>query len=668
MPIKMVWVSTMIDIRILISFSELIILVLAFHQIGVKSSLAPLCAVGSVVVVFTLCGCLGALPVAGWLVLFASIISVGWLVFRCLVQKKLLRIPQFGFWFFTVGGLFLIILLWLKQPMFTEWDEFSFWGVGSKLLKEYNQLYTTAPVGWIWTQTQKPALLVFSYFFQFFGNGYAEWQSYVAVDIFLLATMTTVLGSLEDKKKIGAAIPLAVLMLLLPFVFYHYQNITNVSPAYLCVLGDLPLGFAFGATLCAHYCEKKYSAINILPVCLGLVLTTLTKDTGMALALVAMVLSFVDAMLCAKPRQLESVKASWKKESLYFVAMLTSIVTAFGGWELYINLTTGASRTEAAGSTATIGIAEMPFVFLGELLSSNKSGFFIEITGNMLRSFFTSFGYMLGSGVVFLLLVWGILGGAILIYREKPAMRRYIFYGIGSTMGFICWYSLITMSYLYVLRPEQALIYESYERYVYPYYVGWLLGALCLFATAISASTRKKIALGQLGLVTLTALIFLRISQLVPEQYTVLGVHPDEYNRRQEFAQSVQQLCARLDPEGRTFFVSSNDDGLGWFMYCYEMLPYQLDYSYGGGTMEERVISSNGSIQKIHVTIDAWEIYLVESGCTTVYIDYASSDFAAEYGALFEDNMTSYHNRQTNLYEVTTENGNVVLVPILMIS
>ena len=62
------------DARVLLAFAQLLVLALAFRELGVKSSLAPLCAVGGVVGVLTAFGCFGVLAAGGWVLAAASFI------------------------------------------------------------------------------------------------------------------------------------------------------------------------------------------------------------------------------------------------------------------------------------------------------------------------------------------------------------------------------------------------------------------------------------------------------------------------------------------------------------------------------------------------------------------------------------------------------------------
>lgn len=716
------------NLRILLAFAALLALALFYVRLGLSASLAPLCAVGTVALWLSLAGALGFLRAGGWLLyLFCAGCAV-FLLWQGIARKKQPPRPGFGFWFFALGGLGFMVLLWLRQPLFAGWDEFSLWGTAAKLMKLNDELYTTAPVGWIWTPTQKPAYIVFGYFFQFFGTAFAEWQTYVACDIFLLALLASLFAPFDKKLENhwNAALPLAVLALLIPYVFQHYQQAHAVSAVYMDALGDIPLGLCFAAVFACWYGAPSRRRLSAMaPVAVALALLTMSKDIGFSLALVAAGTVAADYLLAetapgvgtkspderlAAPKQgagasntgtpaadmtgmaapavvskdisstggaraagksapPDPAPALTKKRrfggfALRLALGLAAVLAPFAAWEAYTGAISGGNRLDSAVTEGGVGLLQAPFRLAQEVLSPDKTDFFNQITGSMTQFFFTSRGNMLGSGLLLALLVFGLLGLSCLLYKSRAHRRRCVLFGVLSTLGFAAYYYLVVLtSYLYIFRPEQALAFESYDRYVYPYYIGWLLGAVVLLCAGLASAQGRWVPVGKLALLGLAAAVFLRVGLLIPPHYTVLGVHPDEFSERREFNAHVDSLKPLLDPAGRTFLVKSGDNGIGWFMYCHQLLPWQLDYSFGG-VLEQRDRQPDGTVQRRPVTPEELVAHLLESGCTTVYIDFADYDFIQTYGALFSDGLAAYQNGRASLYTVRPGGGGVVLEPV----
>ena len=196
-----------------------------------------------------------------------------------------------------------------------------------------------------------------------------------------------------------------------------------------------------------------------------------------------------------------------------------------------------------------------------------------------------------------------------------------------------------------------------------PYYIGWLLGALVLLCVALAHSESRLVPAARALVLGFSAVVLVKVALLVPMPYTVLGANTQEYNQRQEFNQKADELKQYLDPGGRTFLVKSGDNGVGWFMYHHQMLPWMMDYSYGG-TMVEREAQPDGTTLEIEVTPEMLAEHLIDEGCTTLYIDYADYEFIQAYGELFSDGLAAYQNDQANLYAVRVEDGAVTLDPL----
>ncbi len=110
--------------------------------------------------------------------------------------------------------------------------------------------------------------------------------------------------------------------------------------------------------------------------------------------------------------------------------------------------------------------------------------------------------------------------------------------------------------------------------------------------------------------------------------------------------------------------ISDNDDGLRWFKYCYEMLPWQVDYGYGGGNvLEMRETQPDGSTKVSEITAEMLAAHLLAEGCTTVVIDSVDDAFRQRYAGLFADDLAAYDAGETQIYNVDAAQGTVRLTP-----
>lgn len=655
----------MADARVLVAFAAILALCLFFIERGVKPAFAPMCAVGMVALWVPLFGCLGALWVGTLLLYIACAAALLWVLWRWVIKKVPVPALGVGPWFFAVAGLVSILLLWAKQPMFLQWDEFSFWGTAPKLMKLFNQMYTTAPMGWIWTASYAPTPASLSYFVQFFGDGFIEWQTYAACNLLLFAAMAAATAPI-GKKNIAVAAPLFGILLLLPYFIQYYGQMGWVTGAYMDSQGDIPLGFAFAAALCCTLGrgEEEKGLAAFLPVAISVAVLALTKETGAALALVVCVLAAgvgLAGMLARK----SGWKPALKKHGLQLVCLVAVVAAVFVAWTLYLSAAAGVNRVADVGGKEGAGMLQLPALFIKDLLAPQKSEFFVQVCSGMWNQFVSSRSTMLGSGLVIAALCCGLAGLAAVVAPAKPQRVRSLAYGVLAALGFVAYYLLILMTYLYLFRTSQALALESFNRYMYPYYIGWLLGAVLLLCQSLAGARPKRRAAGAAVVLLLCVGMFVRTAQLIPVRFSIVGVNPSEYNERREFAKEVGALCQQLDIDGRTFFVKTDDDGFWWFQYSFQMLPYQLDYSSGGGVLENRTQDENGGTVRSEMTIDDLSEYLVQNGCTTVYLNTIDDDFRQKFAPLFADGLAAYDAGKTQLYAVEQGYGWVRLVPQL---
>ncbi len=656
----------MTDIRVLLALATLCIYGVVFASVGVKGALAPFTATCTAIIWFTFFGMFGLLPLGGWLFYLGAIGGLAFLLYRHLLQKKTFPKLGFGFGFFVLGSVVMIGLLWAKDPLFLYWDEFSFWGTAGKVVKLSNELYTTAEVGWRGVSTQKPGLIVLTYFFQFFGGEFVEWQTYAAYDVFMLAGLAAVLVAFEKRKNWDMAIPMAFVLFMVPFVFRHGIPPTMISNVYMDSTAELPLATTFGAILVCYYgAEKKLK--NLVPVCLGLATLVLLKDAALVFAVVAATLVFTDALFATG-----EIKTPLKKRILpalgRYGITLGSVGAAFIVWEVYTSRLLNFSRLGDVGGSSGAGMLQMPGLFVKDLLSPDKTEVFTTVTRNMVSYFFAR-STMFGSGFTVMLGIWAILGLAAFLSGPKSPMRRQtILFGIFSTLGFFAYYFFIMLSYLYILSEGEALLLASYDRYIYPFYMGWFMAAL--FFLGKSAAAREKLQNSVLKLVIwgLSVLVLLRSSQMLHLGYTVFGVNPQAYNETREFKRQAAWVGEHLTEDDRLFMVLSEDGGLGIFKYVHELLPIQVDYSFGGGAqLREKRENTAGETVIVEITKDELEAHLQENGCTMLYIDSINERFKELYRPLFTDDLQGWESGSTAFYEVVQQpGGGVLLSPVAM--
>ncbi|MDL2252542.1 hypothetical protein LJC49_00510 [Ruminococcaceae bacterium OttesenSCG-928-I18] len=663
-----------------ISLLALLGLCVFYAQPGrLGAALAPLGAVCTAVLFLMVGGVLGLLLPAAFLFTALCFTLCLFTLARTGPKKALRALRSPGFIFFV--GMSALALVWfaVKAPVFSHWDEFSFWGTAVKLMKLSGGLYTTAETGWFWTSTEMPALPLLSWFMQFMGAAFAPWKVYLAYAVLFFAVASALTAPFGKRPVV--ALGLGLTGVLLPFFFLSPQRITALSPAYLSAYGDLPAGLLFGGAL-AFYFALRAGGQNGAFALLPLAALALVKDNTFPIALVAAALMAADTLFFCPAGG--GVQAKVRKGLLlagYFAAPLT-VYTLWKQHAAFANAhntvmageATGASPFGAAAESAAqlVGVRPRSEDFtrtLSEMWAAFTDGAFSPVS-------------MVGSGLFTALLVLLLFALAILSGKDRGARLRAGLAAGLSTAGFLGFQFVLLTYFAFLNKYEGGL--PDYERYSVSYFAGWLVLALLLLGLCAreSAPARRSAVQGPpagqaseateqkggrtgrelaaQGLVLLAAVgcTVLFALRVLPG-YSVLD-YPDRlYDPLRREEAKAGELAA-LVPEGeRTYYIGQGDDGFGWFRTHYYFLPRILDYSGGGGSIRSEAAGEPG--EQVLSPRELRE-YLRENGCTYIYVGAVDDDFVEEYGTLFTDGLHAFEGEPV-LYERTDDGDYAPLSP-----
>lgn len=663
----------------------------------VPGALAPLTALGCISLWLTLAGMAGLLLPAGWLLLAASAALGAWALAGQRagpIGQTLARLFTPGaalFWALTVS---FAVYFAIRQPLFSDFDEFSFWGPAAKLTSLNNSLYTTGEIGWAWQATQTPGLIVLSYFVQFLGR-FAPWKVYLAYDMLLFACFAAVLGGLGWKHYTLAA-PLAAACWLAPWFFTVYNRTIEPCGVYMTSYGDIPSGIVFGGALALWLALRDHGPRwPMLPV---LVLAGSIKSNTFVLALLAAGLAAADWLLFAPqsaPKTAAQTRRALAGRAGFSAALFAAPMAFYLAWGRYIaglvqkNAEAGGMGETSPGtvSVAVSGIKMLLGLPVGEYYEARRAQF-AAASAAMQKAFFSSRLSMLGlgedflyrhgapewlakamgSGVLVTLLILLLLAAAVWAAGKGQLRRRIGLLALLSCAGFVAYNFMLALSYGFIFRPEQAQNLVDYNRYIDSFYLGWFLLALAALAAALqSRACRPALSLaGQGGLALLAMLMLLRVGQMVLPQFSVLGFSDAAFADQRIQQARADAVAAAARPGSRIFLVSQGDDGLDWFEYSYDLLPLVLDYSGdqkqggGGGTFGLPGLRppEEDSLRWYYYhpyTQKEWEQTVRQSGCGYIFVDRLDEIFIESYAALFSDGLAAAAEGRTLLYEVTPE-------------
>ena len=304
------------------------------------AALLPLPALCGSAVVLYLLSLLGLLQFGHFIIM--AVWLAGGVYFGVRAGWRAIRQALFspGFLLFVGGSCFLWVLFALQQPMFTQWDEFTAWGLAPKMVVERGAFYVADPVN-LKASFTYPATSLITFLFQPFGP-WAEWACLAAIDTLALACLAAA-SALPRERWAGGVLVFAA-GFLLPF-FFSATPTGSYAAQYVNAMADLPLAMLFGGTLCLYFAVGRRKIAYWLVV-LPLAVLTLTKDICFAYGLIAAFLIGLDLWLAAD----EPCRKAFPKALLRAGALAVIVLAVFSSWGRYT-----AAVTPTADTAASVG-------------------------------------------------------------------------------------------------------------------------------------------------------------------------------------------------------------------------------------------------------------------------------------------------------------------------
>jgi hypothetical protein len=331
---------------------------------------------------------------------------------------------------------------------------------------------------------------------------------------------------------------------------------------------------------------------------------------------------------------------------LRIVGLLAATGAAFYAWQVYLSAASRAD-TSNVGGVEEMGMVQMVLTGAKELAGIGRTEKFSAIMGNMVRNFLQVKNTMLGANVIVAALVLAMALGAAVLTKNAALRGQSIRFAVLGLAGFFAFFVFIGFTYVYVFTDAISETLVGYERYIYPYLLGWLIAAAALVLRAFDDERFPDLLSGGFLAATLLlgALVWLRL----PLNLTVFAGHDALYADRREtqaMSAEVQQLIPK---DAKIFFVSQGDDGNRWFLYTYELYPWYLDYSGasrqgGGGTFAVPGTQAPDDLTALYYhyyTAPELLDCIRTRGCDYVFIDHLDAQFAESYGALFSDGLSN---------------------------
>ena len=617
----------------------------------------PLLA-GSAVLLYGF-GIVGALRVGVALVilLLAAVWVVGLVKLRPAGFAKACReaLSTPGLVLFLGGAAFFWVLFFVHQPMFTQWDEFTAWGLAPKMVVERGAFYVADPVN-LKASFTYPATSLVTFLLQPFGV-WSEWACLAALDTLALACVAAATALPRDRWYSGVLVFAAGV--LLPY-FFRDPTPGAYATQYVNAMADLPMAMLFGGTLCLYLGTQRRRGIFWLTA-LPLALLTLTKDICFAYGLIAAFLIGLDWLARAEG----SFRKRLVPALLHAGGLAVVVVAAFLSWSRYTAAVTPTADTAASVGSAGLSYGAVLTGGIKQLLGIGRDDKFAQIMAAMGDAFFTRRICLLGGGALAVLAITLVAAAAWLAAEKGPARRGILVMHLGFAFCFAALYAFHLILYYYNFSDVEGLALKDYDRYLTPYYQAWMLTMLCQLAMAARGKLGRT-ALGGAAAVIVAVFCW----RGVPAAGFWTGAE-SLYTLRADVEQRAEAMNTVLNWGDRVLVLSQGDDATRWYYYRYE-LTAQVVNGFGGfygrlGETEDRwdsdfmnlVESENWTLYdyKAVCVPDTLVAYMAEKDCDYLLIDRADDYLQREFSPLFEGGLTN--DMPATLYHFEGEDAEV---------
>lgn len=597
-----------------------------YSLFGIKSQFTPLVALALLIdvsVAFSLVDMLKPGVIISYL-LAILIFAAGIYKNRNSLKDKISEFLTPGVILFIIACTAMLVFLAIRQPFMSEWDEFSFWGISQKLLKIHDQIYTYYKSSMIGNSTP-PTLAVLSYFFGRFNREFCEWISFFAYDVMFFSCYRAFTASF-DKKQGHTAFFVYLFGFLVPYVFEVYTRIIFLEPVYITTYADIPLGVVFAGGLALYLFSDRQGTKDILPLLPLAVFLTLIKDMGFALSCIIVFIIFFDMLIRKDEFSYLGLKGLFGKISAVFT-VFASAVAAFMAWAIHMSLVMSVNRFELGGET-NMGMVQMLITGAKELLIGPRSEKFTTIFRLMIQALYKYKISMIGSGVVICALVLAMFVAAIITADKKDRPGIGVMY-LTSLIGFIGYYVFHIFLYVYIFK-DNAYELVSYNRYIYPYYIGWL--CLGVFAVVIATRNGEKL-LPKMGLIAFTAALFLLFNHYTSYDCLFIECNDRSFVTRKDIKAKVAYIQDAVGPDDVLYVYSGGDNGERWFIYTYEFAGNYVMEDFGtnveGLSPEEAKLKYQQTLRE----------RFINAGVTNILLDSSSEFFRETFGELFDEDI-----------------------------
>ncbi|MDE5601081.1 MAG: hypothetical protein K2J16_01125 [Clostridia bacterium] len=570
-------------------------------------------------------------------------------VYRVIRTRELSEIKSVilnpAFCLYTLLGIALGVAFLEFFPNAT--DEMTHWALCVKNMFEYDNFGNIGNTTTMFNQ-YVPATGIFMYAFQIFSTKFSCGALYAAFDMLLISMLLPIMEMFNKKLSIPCIVSTALAFVLC--IIFKNNILSNL-------LVDGILGVMMAYIYLAYRVDRnKMSGFTLVSIGLGCFVVTMTKSSGIALAIFALIFIVVEMLTVGR----EQTKLFFKKKINIAYVFVPVVLIAFAklSWSLYINIYSVRAGWDAS---------EMNLPNVLEWFK-NPTPYQSEVTSLFFKNFFVgNFKYEGGLQVPALLTLLLIAGACVGLGFKTKNKIYAISQGVVSCIILIGYAVSLLLLYIFSFAYWEGRSLASYARYSMTILLAFSLICLYQFAGLFAVPWSEKDILPKSVSDRVRPFVhpvYIAVVGIVSIGIAIGGYFNNAKSaskQNAEFSAWIQAI-ETLDKNDSVYIVVSDEgiwpQALTYIKMRFIATPIQTSgYLEGGSYTDGRDadVCYTGNPFSMNVTIE--ELTNCISKYTHIYLQDVWDEFEEKFGELFIDEI-----EDDTLYEIIQVDGQTRLV------
>jgi len=573
------------------------------------------------------------LNIAYYLINILSIIAFIFDIY--LLTKKKVKISEI----FTLGTIIYILLtvilfFYLRNCQFTDWDEYSHWGINLKMMLKNNLLWGDSSFDII-HGAYPPLAGIIEYYICRLNGEYTEGVAYFSLAYFTMTIMISIFKNYNYRDTFKSIIVLATVYLAIFMLNFTFATL------YL----DLLLGIIFFVSIYHIYTlDVNEDKAQYILVCLLLVGILMVKDAGIIFVAICLLLLFVN-LIVLPIFKVRKIDKALRTNLLFFGIIILIVLIAYLSWKLYLKV----NVTEADMVISEINIIKyIKSLFLRETSHPKYYDITFSYYNILNQGIITTENFIFNTAIKFVVFVNVIALLYIVLIQKGKEKNKFARYLIILDCGFLLYLAFLLFLFLFIFIEYEGRGLASYSRYIGTYLIAFFLAIVA----AIAHGKEKGITYPLLLIILAFTVTSVNLNTvLFPNNSKVSTIPP-------EIASLSNEVTNLLDKDDNVYIIYQDSNGIHLHFIRYLIAPIKSSYSnwsLGDPYYEGDIWTHNLSEQEI---IE----FLKEKEYTHILFANIDSQIIDKYSKLVDG--YNYEELNGNLFEINIENNEVKIYPV----